>query len=550
MSKNLVFPALMYGVMKKVASTTPGWIILFFLFMKFPCVMDAQTDQCGTEFVPMPASVLNSRSNASLRGERGGIVPIRVHITRRSNGSGGVDYTRIRDQINRVNQQFSASGIRFIECEPVNYIDDSELYDFDYPYDAYDLWFYHTPAVLNINYVDRAFIEEERVFIGGYAFYPWQSYPIPPSEHYIMISTSNAYDNNTLAHELGHYFGLLHTHDSWYGVEYVNGTNCSLAGDLICDTPADPNCYGCVTSDCRYIAGGNCLQVDPLGVPYDPPTRNIMSYSGNRCAQHFTAQQNERMNSFYEGRMAYLRCGVIVPPSNDNCPGEVITSNGPCKPGTVANATGAHDAEECLGCNCISPDKYDVYYSFTAQAACHTVTVSNDAPDFDAVIELRTACAVESASYVSCYDPLGTPSPVSHTWDNLIVGETYYVRIFEYDYNGTPPSLPAFEICLTHNDAICTVSAYDVPEEGTSGLSIYPNPGDGMFYVAFEEQVSNDVVVSVCDLLGRTILFEPVKPVEEQRILLLNIIDAPAGIYILSVTGKDLLSTKRISISR
>ncbi len=53
------------------------------------------------------------------------------------------------------------------------------------------------------------------------------------------MNNSSAEDGATIAHEMGHYFGLLHTHETANGTELVNGTNCGTAGDLLCDTPAD-----------------------------------------------------------------------------------------------------------------------------------------------------------------------------------------------------------------------------------------------------------------------------------------------------------------------
>ncbi len=135
-------------------------------------------------------------------------------------------------------------------------------------------------------------------------------------------------------------------------------------------------------------------------------------------------------------------------PVNDNCPGTAITSNGTCLTGTVACATGSYGANQCAGCTCTSPDDRDVYYSFVAQATSHTVTLSNYASDFDAVMELRTACAYNTA--LGCYDPAGTPAMVSNTWNNLTIGNTYYIRIFEYNYSGSTPSSPTFDICVTH----------------------------------------------------------------------------------------------------
>lgn len=135
-------------------------------------------------------------------------------------------------------------------------------------------------------------------------------------------------------------------------------------------------------------------------------------------------------------------------PSNDNCPGTPITSNGACLSGTVSCASSSYGANQCAGCTCTSPDDRDVYYSFTAAATSETVTLSNYANDFDAVMELRTACAYNTA--LGCYDPAGVPVSVSKTWNNLTIGNTYYIRIFEYNYSGSTPSSPTFDICVTH----------------------------------------------------------------------------------------------------
>ncbi|MDP2338190.1 MAG: hypothetical protein Q8N05_17445, partial [Bacteroidota bacterium] len=50
---------------------------------------------------------------------------------------------------------------------------------------------------------------------------------------------------------------------------------------------------------------------------------------------------------------------VLAPPSNDNCPGTSITSNGASLQGTVAGATGSYGANQCVGCSCTSPDDKD-----------------------------------------------------------------------------------------------------------------------------------------------------------------------------------------------
>lgn len=101
----------------------------------------------------------------------------------------------------------------------------------------------------------------------------------------------------TMLHEMGHYFGLLHTFEG-SGEELVNGDNCETTGDLICDTPADPyvedeplGSYVDVGEDCRFIS----QKIDANGEYYRPDVGNIMSYYPSECTCGFTLGQYQRM---------------------------------------------------------------------------------------------------------------------------------------------------------------------------------------------------------------------------------------------------------------
>lgn len=102
-----------------------------------------------------------------------------------------------------------------------------------------------------------------------------------------------------IAHVMGHYFGLYHTFRN-SGEENADGSNCETAGDLICDTPADPyypdpliQWVGLDQKDepCRFIYEG----FDANGQYYVPHTSNIMSYYPTVCKCGFTYEQYRRM---------------------------------------------------------------------------------------------------------------------------------------------------------------------------------------------------------------------------------------------------------------
>lgn len=102
--------------------------------------------------------------------------------------------------------------------------------------------------------------------------------------------------SGTLTHEMGHYFGLYHTFEG-SGTELADGSNCATAGDLVCDTPADPFVKGedlaNYVSSCVFISE----KKDANGRYYDPMVGNIMSYYG--CSCKFTHGQYMRMAQTY-----------------------------------------------------------------------------------------------------------------------------------------------------------------------------------------------------------------------------------------------------------
>ncbi|HUP11849.1 MAG TPA: hypothetical protein VM187_06550, partial [Niastella sp.] len=87
---------------------------------------------------------------------------------------------------------------------------------------------------------------------------------------------------HTSSHEAGHCLGLFHTFATkGFGLETISGSNCDMAGDLICDTKADPYAFQSAQDNCFWdnngLYQGSCE--DPEGhTNYDPPYKNIMSY--------------------------------------------------------------------------------------------------------------------------------------------------------------------------------------------------------------------------------------------------------------------------------
>lgn len=104
--------------------------------------------------------------------------------------------------------------------------------------------------------------------------------------------------SHIVSHEMGHCLGLFHTHHGTIDEgtagecpELVNGSNSSICGDFVMDTPADPFLGFNVNLVCEWLGAG----IDANGQAYDPDENIIMSYTSPVCMQYFTDGQTQRM---------------------------------------------------------------------------------------------------------------------------------------------------------------------------------------------------------------------------------------------------------------
>jgi hypothetical protein len=145
---------------------------------------------------------------------------------------------------------------------------------------------YALPDGINLYLADS--VAEYGIKCFGFTYFP----DAPDSNHIFM--DKHCFTGNALTTQLGHYMGLLSTHDTLGEAERVSESNCSTAGDRICDTYADPDLSDQV-EDCGYT--GNAR--DEEGRYYVPSVANIMSNTSDECKCIFTPLQKRRMYYYF-----------------------------------------------------------------------------------------------------------------------------------------------------------------------------------------------------------------------------------------------------------
>lgn len=278
-------------------------VLIYLVLLLSPRVNAQDNFLCGTtsEEQSTTYSFLNEHpaysppENAFVVSE----VPVQFHIIGANNGALAIDSTDVFEELAKVNEVFAAINIEFVHCGPVNFINSNSYLTFTKGTDEVLCDIHDVPNAINI-YFALNLENTAGESLCGYAY----NFDI---RNRVFMDNGCATNGTTLIHELGHSFSLLHTHSTSNGQEMANGSNCAFAGDLLCDTPADPGLNNAIVNEnCEYTG----VETDQTGNFYTPDTRNLMSYSRKDCRDHFSEQQLAQMIAYYQFEGGFLDCSA------------------------------------------------------------------------------------------------------------------------------------------------------------------------------------------------------------------------------------------------
>lgn len=225
-------------------------------------------------------------------------IPVRQIIVRKTDGTGGITNANLQNAMDGLNAAYAVANVQFYECSRA-YVNDDTYYDFNTSEEAALAAAYEVSNVVNLFHCNTVTNAAGTASYCGYAYYPGGS-------DRIVMKNSCTTNGSTLIHEFGHYFSVRHTHNA--GNELVDGSNCSTAGDQICDTPADPNLSGKVNGGCVYTG----TDIDANGDSYTPQTTNYMSYARKSCRTDFSTGQIARLRYSAINDRGYLTCSCFT----------------------------------------------------------------------------------------------------------------------------------------------------------------------------------------------------------------------------------------------
>lgn len=248
-------------------------------------VSNAQIKRCGTELTENQKNFeLSFADSVTTLFRVNRVINVTLFIVKDINGEINVNMGKFNSAFAGINDAFAKINLHF-RLSPARYIDNYHFEELKKGTNEADMVIQNFAANTINLYLVSKLLDEDDQEVCGYTYFPAE-------EKDIILINKSCISAPLLIEQFGHFFNLYHTHEDGFAAELVNGSNCSIAGDLCCDTPADPDLTGKVTSDCQYESTFK----DENNDYFIPSVYNYMSFGPDNCAKcYFSDEQYLRI---------------------------------------------------------------------------------------------------------------------------------------------------------------------------------------------------------------------------------------------------------------
>jgi Secretion system C-terminal sorting domain/Fibronectin type III domain/Cleaved Adhesin Domain len=195
--------------------------------------------------------------------------------------------------------------------------------------------------------------------------------------------------------------------------------------------------------------------------------------------------------------------------------------------GSIVGATGSGlIADTCSGG---ASDTEDVWFSFVAVEQTANVTI--EAGSFDVILMVYSG-SCGSPVNIGCADNGVENQGEELNLTGLTVGDTYYIRVFEY--YATPPASSVFTVKVWTSDVLSN-NEFDID----NAFRYYPNPVNNELNLKAQNNIEN---VSIYNMLGQEVL----RLAPNTNSSKIDMSALQTGAYFIRVTINGVTETKQI----
>lgn len=466
--------------------------------------------ECGTPpGADMERLIANLEASPTLEARSGvQYLPVTMTLLANDDGSGLIDEAMALDGFCRLNENFESLGIQFYLHNGLRYI-----YDSDY----YLVWGVGSLSVNSLKVPNTINIFVSEIASTGIGCQGTLGFYAIGGDYVVIDKCTMTEESFTLTHELGHFFSLSHTFLGWENedyngteptpqfingvrVEYADGSNCSIAADRICDTPADYN-FGLGSPNCDYTGGA----VDPLGNPVDPDEMNFMGYFFNCSSHNFSPIQSDVIHADIADR--------------------TFVSGSP----TIASINGLANLTYPINAEITSDNNVTLTWDAVAGATSYLIEINRLASFSPSFVVQRTVTNTNSLALT-----------------DLLPNTNYYWRVRPFNETYTCTDYSAGTSFKTGE----LVSITQI--EGVESLKIYPNPSSGTNEILLEINTSEtlEAEIKLYNTQGKLVRQFAHQFNSGTNSAEINTRNLPQGAYIIAIQTENGTAHQRLFVTR
>jgi lysozyme len=232
----------------------------------------------------------------------------------------------------------------------------------------------------------------------------------------------------------------------------------------------------------------------------------------------------------------------ITHPTNDNCNNAIaLNHNSNCNftYGTIDNATedGFNDLPKCNGS---SATQNGVFYKFAATTTSAKITVdpiNKSDSGLDAVVVVYTGSDCYNLREFDCADPDGNVK-VEKTLTGLNIGQTYWIRIYDFGLTQPPLGNGGFNICVSQINTATESPKFD------ERIKIYPNPTTGKFEVSGFEDFGSNLTIDIINFDGKIIYSKVIS--NQESLISIDLSNHPNGLYLVRFSNEKTTFIRKL----
>ncbi len=445
--------------------------------------------------------------------------PIQLHVITDLNQTIRISQGTLISTICELNDRYAPVRFRFFLRGDINYISNNAWATLPSKTVGDQIMLQHNVnRVINVYFTDLSQLNPP---LCGYAYFPGTGPGTTFRQGGLFMGTNgncSSNGNTTFAHEMGHYFQLMHP---FQGTSSLNkfspsfervtrnfneisprlNANCNTAGDQLCDTPTD------------WIGDRwNCNVAQPVQTDLNndtirPDATLYMGYADDACQSRFSPQQIALMRTTGNTSRAYLKSPPMEPFDT------ILT--------TTSNVEPANNTQ------LVNPQDFTLRWNKINGATAYAVRISRS-PTFN-TIDFETIVTGDTS------------------FRYFVTGATKFIPNVNYSWSVKPYNHAV--LCTPFSPATRFRAGFVGTQNLDSEMGIYPNvvQNGESTKIQFKNPMSGYFQAQVIDMNGRLIRTEAFEG-QNQTEFTMGMFGMSQGLYLVRVQTEAGTMTQRVVV--